>query len=291
MQSKFSQNLAKYRKQNGLTQSQLANMLLVTPQAVSKWEKGSFPDCELLPKIAQILDVSLDVLFGLRDEEGKIPLCTAVLEEIRRLPEQERGKFVMELGYRILCAYNPNIAPENASLPENYTGETFAQLRTDFELGIARLNPDMQYFSFVRIPDDGVNSYFSVNDRILELFAMLSDENTLRVISYAETLGRNCIITKECLSKELKMPLEIVSEIVDRFDRFGIMWELTANTEQGSFPMYGYVHNVPLVEILTLAESLTHFIARKEPDIDIWTKAPFRIPKQESESTQKEDIL
>ncbi len=283
MRLKFGENLAYYRKLKGMTQSQLASMLLVTPQAVSKWEKGSYPDCALLPEIACILDVSLDVLFGLKDEDGKIPLCTAVFDEIRRLPEEDRGRFVMEAGYSMICAYNPNIAPENASLPERFTGETFAHLRTDFELAVARLNPDLQYFSFLRIPETGINSYISINDRILELFGMLSDENALKIICYAEALDRNCILTKECIAKDLDMSPDLVSEIVDRFDRFGIMWQLTANTENGTFPLYGYVHNIPLVQILTLAESMSHFIARREPDVDIWTKAPFRHPDPDAE--------
>ena len=72
------------------------------------------------------------------------------------------------------------------------------------------------------------------------------------------------------------MPLEDVSDIVDRFDRFGIMWKIVANTGENSFPIYGYVHNVPLLGILTLAESLVNFLSYCEPDIDIWNKAPFR---------------
>ena len=52
-----------------MTQETLAGMLNVTPQAVSKWEKGSYPDGDLLPQIAKALDVSLDVLFGLRTDE------------------------------------------------------------------------------------------------------------------------------------------------------------------------------------------------------------------------------
>ena len=69
MKLNFNENLVRYRKRAGLTQQQLAQKLSITPQAVSKWEKGSYPDCELLPKLSQILDVSLDVLFGLKDED------------------------------------------------------------------------------------------------------------------------------------------------------------------------------------------------------------------------------
>ena len=47
-----------------MTQEQLANILGVSAQAVSKWETSeTYPDGALLVPIANALDVSLDVLF------------------------------------------------------------------------------------------------------------------------------------------------------------------------------------------------------------------------------------
>jgi hypothetical protein len=134
----------------------------------------------------------------------------------------------------------------------------------------------------MRIPEDGINSYFSIEPRLLELFSLLSDENAMRVISYAETLSRNNILTKECISKELSMSYETVSEIVDRCEKLGIMWQLTANTGGETFPIFGYVHNVPLVGILTLAKSLVNYVSFPDPDIDTWKRAPFRIHTQDT---------
>lgn len=276
MDMKFSQNLIKYRKKAGLTQSQLAAALMVTPQAVSKWEKGSYPDSELLPSLARTLGVSLDTLFGLTDDSGMLDLGAAAAEKLRKLPPESKGSFVMEQLYSMLCSYNMNVAPENIRFPDVFAHETFAHLRTDNELGLARLNPDMQYFCFMRIPENGINTYFSISERIMELFGFLSDENALRIISYAETLGRNFILTKECIAKKLGIPIGTVSDIVDRLERFGIMWQLTANTGGEPFPIYGYVHNIPLVGILTLAETLVNYISYCEPDIDIWSRPPFR---------------
>ncbi|HRR75691.1 MAG TPA: helix-turn-helix domain-containing protein [Ruminococcus sp.] len=276
MDNKFSENLIKFRKKAGLTQSRLAALLMVTPQAVSKWEKGSYPDGELLPKLSKVLDVSLDTLFGLKDDDGAVNVNRAAAEKLQKLPPEDKGSFVMEQLYHMLCAYNSSAAPENIRFPEQLQRETFSQLRTDNELAVARLNQDMQYFCFMRIPENGINSYFSVSQRMIELFGFLADENALRIICLAETLERNIFITKEHIAKALDMPLEIVSDIVDRFDRFGIMWKITANTGDMTFPMYGYVHNVPLLGIFTLAESLVHFLSYREPDIDIWSKAPFR---------------
>lgn len=57
--------IMKYRKKLGLTQEQLAQRLEVTNQAVSKWETDQCcPDVQLLPKLADVLGISLDTLFG-----------------------------------------------------------------------------------------------------------------------------------------------------------------------------------------------------------------------------------
>ena len=70
----ISETIAKYRKQKGYTQEQLGEMLGVTNQAVSKWESAvSMPDVMLLPKIANVLGITLNDLYGIGHEaqEGK----------------------------------------------------------------------------------------------------------------------------------------------------------------------------------------------------------------------------
>lgn len=62
----IGRNIARYRKERGLTQTQMAEFLCVTPQTISKWEtENGAPDITLLPKIALFLEVSIDDLFGI----------------------------------------------------------------------------------------------------------------------------------------------------------------------------------------------------------------------------------
>ncbi len=59
----FNENFKKYRKLSGMTQEEVANFLMVTPQAVSKWETGNgTPDISLLVPIAEIFGISTDEL-------------------------------------------------------------------------------------------------------------------------------------------------------------------------------------------------------------------------------------
>ena len=65
MDIRISDNIRRFRKDKNYTQETLANMLSITPQSVSKWERGDgYPDITMLPSIANCLGVSVDVLLG-----------------------------------------------------------------------------------------------------------------------------------------------------------------------------------------------------------------------------------
>jgi len=65
MKNILSANIARYRKEIGFTQDELARHLGITYQAVSKWEtEQSMPDIALLPVLSAILHVSIDRLLG-----------------------------------------------------------------------------------------------------------------------------------------------------------------------------------------------------------------------------------
>lgn len=63
----FAENLKQIRKKRNITQEQLADIISVSRQAISKWESGfGYPEVETLLIIAQELNTSLDYLFSER---------------------------------------------------------------------------------------------------------------------------------------------------------------------------------------------------------------------------------
>lgn len=69
----FGKRLANARKEIGLNQEQLASRLGVTPQAVSKWERGSgYPDIEMLYYLCEILECSSDYLINREENSTKV---------------------------------------------------------------------------------------------------------------------------------------------------------------------------------------------------------------------------
>lgn len=63
MNETLGTRIAMCRKEKGLKQDEVAEMLGVSPQAVSKWENDqTCPDISLLPQLSRILGVSVDEL-------------------------------------------------------------------------------------------------------------------------------------------------------------------------------------------------------------------------------------
>lgn len=57
------------RIKKGLTQKELAELLKVSAQAVSKWERGGTPDILLLVPLAKALGISLNLLLNYAEND------------------------------------------------------------------------------------------------------------------------------------------------------------------------------------------------------------------------------
>jgi Predicted transcriptional regulators len=86
---KFGANIANLRVRKGFTQASLAQRLGVTHQAVSQWECGdTMPDIAVLPKLASMLGVTLDSLFGIESDTKQEKPVEPMIDDV----PQDDGK-------------------------------------------------------------------------------------------------------------------------------------------------------------------------------------------------------
>lgn len=180
METTFSKQLQKFRKQSGITQEQLAAKLGVTAQAVSKWENGSYPDGDLLPKIADIFDVSIDNLYG-RGEE-KCSFEQQVLNHMRAIADSSQDSsaewlknylniiWAMQLTAWRECRYYyglPDFKDSNGTIASECTCNT--------GVTYMRLNKDFRYFTYIEQPESFAKQFSDI-DKLSELFRFLGDQ-------------------------------------------------------------------------------------------------------------------
>lgn len=91
------------RQARGITQEILSEALGVSPQAVSKWERGeAIPDVALLPELSTYFGVTIDELFSLTDEARMERIQNMLWDERTLSPEvaARESAFLQELARR-----------------------------------------------------------------------------------------------------------------------------------------------------------------------------------------------
>lgn len=271
----FRQNLVARRKEMGLTQDMLAQRMNVSPQAVSKWENSSYPDPELLPLLAKSLNTSIDLLFGIKNSESELDMLQMIHDRLQTTPPEKRSELMMQIFYALIYAYNPSFITAG-QLHDDYDKETFAGVKTDHEITLARLNSDLRYFMFLENPENGVNGYFTNTKNMARLLRTLADEDSIRIISYLGSGRRNKMHSVSVISHRLDLPEEKVQYVIDRLDRLGLVWRVCVDLEEGETIMYGYTHNQALTMILVLAESICNYFQSWDPSYDVYSYGVFK---------------
>lgn len=101
----FAEKLITLRKSRELTQEQLADMLNVSRQSVSKWENGQvIPDVEKIVELSKTFDVTTDYLLK-PSEIDELSVKTELLEQQQKqmlLREQKRTHIFKNVMYSLV---------------------------------------------------------------------------------------------------------------------------------------------------------------------------------------------
>ena len=190
---KFSDRLKEFRKQNNLTQQELADKLFVSRSAIAKWEQDrGLPSEELLQQISMLMDVPLDQLIDNQQ------LRNTVIKNQRNLSKQKRiillllcmGLVCLSLAVGLII-YNVKNAPQPT--PEPKTQE-------DLFYAIANVEDNILYFEY----DD--ESFVDTSNELFNKFSVQSID-----LENSSVLCRDKHFNK-CPLTEIKTPnhLEVV---------------------------------------------------------------------------------
>jgi len=122
------QKIRELREKHGLKQINLANALQVSPQAVSKWERGAAcPETGLLMKIARLFNVSTDYLLGITDVESGVFEATVFCSGITHFEHRSISMNSRELAdyANVLFYHLTESVLKFDGVPVKYVGDGF----------------------------------------------------------------------------------------------------------------------------------------------------------------------
>lgn len=125
MGNTLGKNIKTFRKNKGLTQEELAELLNITPQAVSKWEsENGLSDVSMLIPLAQVLGVTTDTLLGYDSLSENEALISRVRETVAGLERSVEGRDQKALKVCEYLSTETTLNPGCFELIKDYAEET-----------------------------------------------------------------------------------------------------------------------------------------------------------------------
>lgn len=257
--SEIGKQIKKYRTAKGLTQEQLGELVGVTTQAVSKWERGGVPDAELLPDLSRALNVSIDALFGL--EEQSAPLALA--KKLSCMNRKDAFRYAFNLCWAMMLGLHSATkdTPDDylltffngIQLQENMP--PFSNIYFDQGLLTSRINLHFNHFFFMLEPDGGLRSQLTDLDAIRRLFAALSDPDTLKILLYLYT-RLNTPLASSLISQNTGLSLQEVDRHMAVLCQVGCARRKAIATAEGEIYSYMFIQESAVVALLCLADQI-----------------------------------
>lgn len=270
MNSYLSQQIAALRRERGLTQEQLGQLVGVSAQAVSKWEKGGAPDVELLPVLADRLGVTVDRLFG-RASEASGDLGEQLFRWFHTIPKEERlwRLFRLLAGSFLNIYFSSNNLGSRADFSDlvetcyaedvfpGAQGSTWLRsvLATDEGMLLGVFAKNLPIFLLLPEPAGGYASHFAPNGDYRSLFAALSLEGSMEMLRYLYAQRQN-YYTVSALAKRTGLSQATVETAARSLTQCNLLRQKSLELDEGTVAVYMVHDNYALVPFLYFARWL-----------------------------------
>ena len=201
----LGENIRKYRQARGLTQEALGEKLGMAAQTVSKWEREeSMPDAAMLPKLAELLGVSLDRLFD-RAAGSFEDAYSALKGWLLSLERKSRWKGALRLGQGMLTVLSGTLDdPATRSWEANWLDEREKDIGTALEQGFSLFSrrEAISFFSLFLPPREGWSAALEKDNAFL--WEALGNGEVRRALLAFYAIGEYMRMDKGYLDKQLE---------------------------------------------------------------------------------------
>ena len=267
----LNENIVRLRKQAGMTQEELGRRVMVSTQAVSRWERGGSPDIALLPAIAQVFGVTLDALFGL-ETETHVPVEEMLTRDIQATPETERFERAWRLCWHLMkttaaadsgasgdsyfrfMTVSEDVDRKNVPDPEFVPSVTY--VTHDAGIMSASVAKDFHYFLLMPEPEDGFSSEMKSPEAYREFFNFLSRPNYVEMLALLYMQEPNRYFTVSLAAQQLGISEEEAAAILAEFYTRRLVQDTPAKSPEGTVHIYCKQDDTAAVAFLYFATEL-----------------------------------
>ncbi len=255
---KLSASIKKYRLARGLTQEQLATVLGVSAQAVSKWETTeTYPDGALLPALADALSVSLDALFG-REYIDRDDLAHRIQNAVIDAPPTEKMQVARQLCYQshigLFCS-----AWEELIADEDFRGKT-GDAETAYALtdsGFTEIGGgDAPFFALFCEPEAGFRSVLGDCAPQCAAFARLGDPDVMRAVLCLHKKERRYLFAPSVLMRECEIPIERTDAVLSALSALHLVKRIDLDIDGTPRTLYTALPSHRIIGLLLYAGNL-----------------------------------
>ena len=267
--SVIGKQIKKYRTAKGITQEQLGQLVGVTTQAVSKWECGGTPDAELLPRLSQVLSVSIDALFG-REQS----FTASLARKICQMPNEEAYRYAFSICWAIEIGLMQdismlddflNIFVEHSAITADKT-DYFGKVMQDGGVATARLSPDFHHFFLMIEPQSSIKDKLTDMETLRRVFQIFADKKLLSIIFYMYS-RLNTPIATSLISKNTGIEMNEVDRCMEILCKNNLATRNVVATADGEIYSYMFHQESSVIPLLCFADE----IAKKDYRDFIWS--------------------
>ena len=255
----LSQNIKRFRLEKELTQEQLANILGVSAQAVSKWETSeTYPDGTLLVPIANALEVSLDVLFDNTACSMK-DISTHIRTLIRDAPYREQMHIVRDICWQIEKGlFNCRMAIDARYSPDEIRNQKRSSyILNDF--GFTHIsNGRAPFFSVFPEYDDNLSQVIGDGEEMRKIFAALASPETMRAVLFIHRNEENYVFEAEVLADACGIEATNIDTVLNDLLSLQLLYKNDVEIDGKVHRLYSTKPSHKLIALLLFAHEINY---------------------------------
>ena len=249
--------IAKLRKEKSVTQGELASKVGVSSQAVSKWENGGMPDAELLPRIADFFEVSIDTLFG-RSLKDQCDVAQVITAQFEGKDESQKIQTMFKMCWEMEKAmFHPRKSESLEEMQQSIGNgnQTYSSIVCDSGFTRVGIGNRLPYFLLVPESKDKEKAFFEGID-YTDFFKDFSEQNVFNALVMLNKCKKGKAFTDNLLVKKMDIDKNTAADIIRILQKYSLIHVTQIEMDDEDQEIYTFNPTPSFIALLIFAREM-----------------------------------